>query len=357
MKYRIVFILLMLAGSLFGQKRVLLENYTSALCGACPLGHLEAAEIAANHPDVLLAFHHSSVDGMANEHSTEWKQFYNILFTPSASVDRIPYNGSSPMRPLNEWNTSVEQQLSTSPFVNLQLSGDYDKSARELSLDVSMLFEEAPPAGELRLNMMILEDSVLHAGFGFDQSNYYDEVEGHPLYGLGQPIYFYPHDHVVRDMVDDTWGTSGVFPSEVELNKPYEHTYDYYVTWSWDQAFVKLIVFVTLIEEGDLSKQRVLNAVGADLFDFIASDNTTVSKSEEVNVFPNPASDLLNIQLPEGAERVHFYTASGQEIWQANGRFSNQNLELNVSNFPPGTYFLQVIRQRETQTIPIILAP
>jgi len=358
MNSRIVFILLLATGSLFAQKRVLLENYTSAFCGACPLGHLEAEYLAEAYPNVILAFHHSSVDGMANEHSTEWKQFYNVLYTPSAAVDRFEGGSETPMLPVTDWEGVVQQRLAEPSYVDIELSGSYDKTAREFSIDAGLTFSQHPPEGELRLNLMVVEDSVIHAGFGYDQSNYYNEAEGHPLYGLGQPIYFYPHNHVVRDMVEDTWGTDGLFPEEIVLGISYEHHYDYYVTWNWDHAYIRLIAFVTLYEEGDPNRQQVLNATEVKLFDLIPTSTASFErKHSPLFAYPNPASGQVRLELPDHTQQIELYNASGQQVFHKAWQESGRTLEMNIKPFSSGTYYLRAISRDGIQSIPLIIAP
>ncbi|MCI4646945.1 hypothetical protein [Phaeodactylibacter sp.] len=76
---------------LTAQRRVLLEHYTSSWCGECPNAHLIASQIAEDHPDrVILAYHHSSVDPMANPHSTAWKNEFLIFGTPLGVINRTP---------------------------------------------------------------------------------------------------------------------------------------------------------------------------------------------------------------------------------------------------------------------------
>ena len=253
------------------QKRVLLEKYTSAFCGACPNAHLIAEELAATYPELTLAFHHSSVDGMANPYSTEWRSGFGLLSTPMGIVGRSGPAANQIAVQSYEWEERILEQLNEPARVKLELQGSYNSFSRELSIDISSTFTERPPAGELRLNLMITEDSVIHAGWGFDQSNYFNEVEGHPLFGRGQPIYFYPHHHVVREVVDGAWGTPGVFPEQPAIGQSYGHNYDYFVPWNWDQEKINLIAFVSLYSEGSPMRRQVLNVIKQPLSGLLAT--------------------------------------------------------------------------------------
>ena len=324
------------------QKRVLLEMYTSAHCGACPNGHLVAEELAASYPELSLAFHHSSVDGMANPNSTEWRNNFGVFGTPMGMVDRNgPAANQIPTHPQN-WEERLLARLNEPAIATIELQGNYDRPARQLSLDVTTTFTQRPPAGELRLNLMILEDSVIHAGYGFNQSNYYNDVEGHPLYGLGQPIHFYPHHHVVREIVDDTWGTPGVFPEYPEPGQSYAHHYDYYVTWNWDHEKVKLLVFVSLFDENAPLERQVLNVVELPLFSPLTSATEASSEAAGAfTAFPNPVKQTLHLSFPPDTHLLEILSPSGMALHSQAVR--SETLQIDVSGLPAGLYLARAL--------------
>ena len=339
---KIVLLLFILAGPFLlshaQPKRILLEKYTSAFCGACPNAHLIAEELAAAYPELILAFHHSSVDGMANSNSTEWRDGFGVLGTPMGMVGRSgPGAGQIAVLP-HLWEERILEQLNEPAYVGLELRGSYNPFSRMLSLDVAGTFTERPPAGELRLNLMITEDSVIHAGYGFDQSNYFNDVEGHPLYGLGQPIYFYPHHHVVREIVDGTWGTSGVFPPQPELGQVYHHHYDYFLPWNWNQEKARLVAFVSLYDEQNLFQRQVLNVVEHPLYALVATA-VEEPESQAFRVSPNPATEMLRLELPALTHRVELLTLTGQSAYAQSVR--SEKHEVDVSNLKPGLYLVR----------------
>ncbi|WP_020571728.1 T9SS type A sorting domain-containing protein [Neolewinella persica] len=61
---------------------------------------------------------------------------------------------------------------------------------------------------------------------------------------------------------------------------------------------------------------------------------------DRVIIFPNPATNLVNIQLPAGAELLELLDVSGRSV---NARFSGREGELNakVSRLPDGVYVLR----------------
>jgi hypothetical protein len=352
----IILCFVIFSSNLFAQKKVLLEKYTSAFCGACPNGHLIAESIKDDYPDnLILAFHHSSVDGMANANSTEWKNDFEVPGTPMAIIDRTAPAGQAIPVFSGAWEARVVERFSLPKTTNIELEGSYDPASRFLSLDVGVDFLSPPEDGDLRLNLMVLEDSVIQSGLGFDQSNYYNEVEGHPLYGLGQPIYFYPHHHVVRDIVDDTWGTSGVFPDLPEAGIVYTHQYEYELSADWADEFVKLVVFVSLFDEEALEQREVLDVVELSLSELIpnAAEGVNAAK-KKLKVFPNPSSGQLRIETPAGYTRLALFDATGRMVLQLPDT-TYPSIQLNLSAIGKGVYVLRAYTTEGIQSQRIIV--
>lgn len=343
MKRTFLFLLLCASLSAWGQKRVLLEKYTSAFCGACPNGHLVAEALAAQYPELVLVFHHSEVDAMGLPQSTEWKNAFNLPGTPLGIIDRQGPSDSEMALLPGEWEERLLEQMQTPAYVQIGLNGHYDGFSRSLSLDVTAIFETPPPQGELHLNVMATEDSVIHAGWGYDQSNYYNEVEGHPLYGLGHPIYFYPHRHVIRDILDGAWGTTGVFPPVPETGIPYQHHYDYPVSWAWNHQRLKLVVFVSLYDETSPAKRIVLNTTEIPLFSLAPTPASPppAKLSTALKSFPNPASGHLWVECPSLTQSLALLSLDGKFLYKK--ARPEKTEEIDIAGLPPGLYFLQAI--------------
>jgi hypothetical protein len=77
-------------------------------------------------------------------------------------------------------------------------------------------------------------------------------------------------------------------------------------------------------------------------------DVSDVALEQGVSVFPNPAKDVLNVQidLPEVANRlnIRMVNALGQVVMSRDlGTLQSDNIELDVRNLAAGTYMLQVV--------------
>ena len=77
-------------------------------------------------------------------------------------------------------------------------------------------------------------------------------------------------------------------------------------------------------------------------FDQSTDINTPTFEAVKVATYPNPASDILTIELPANEQftNINILNISGQTVYTAD--VSATKFELNVSDFTAGIYFLQV---------------
>ncbi|MET3024959.1 leucine-rich repeat domain-containing protein [Flavobacterium psychrophilum] len=79
--------------------------------------------------------------------------------------------------------------------------------------------------------------------------------------------------------------------------------------------------------------------------------NHSFAIESALKIYPNPASEILNIALQEGLqlEKVNFYNTLGQLIKTTN------HSEINVSSFAKGNYFVEVMTNQGKATKTIIV--
>jgi hypothetical protein len=64
------------------------------------------------------------------------------------------------------------------------------------------------------------------------------------------------------------------------------------------------------------------------------------SENQELNIFPNPANDLLFINLPSSAKQISIVDIYGKLIYSEPALFESH--ELKISSLASGTYWLKV---------------
>jgi hypothetical protein len=65
-----------------------------------------------------------------------------------------------------------------------------------------------------------------------------------------------------------------------------------------------------------------------------------IKASIQINVFPNPTSDIIRIQSSENIQRVTINNMLGQRILEKTGNFANT--EINLNGWNNGVYFIQL---------------
>lgn len=87
--------------------------------------------------------------------------------------------------------------------------------------------------------------------------------------------------------------------------------------------------------------------------DKIGSSSIVSVKTTDLTLYPNPASDRLTIDLPEGAKKITLCNIVGKEIIALEAHSGKQTID--VSNMDAGTYLLKLQTAAGTLTKKIII--
>jgi hypothetical protein len=131
--------------------------------------------------------------------------------------------------------------------------------------------------GPVRVNVVVVEDSVVGSGNQFDQVNAFNTQAGHPFYQRGNPIKNYPHRHVARFMADGTWGATGVIPDNPKAGSVYTKQYSFTVNASWKPERMSLVGLVQKYSD-NVGAREILQAVEESLL--IRSTRATLEQVE-----------------------------------------------------------------------------
>lgn len=80
--------------------------------------------------------------------------------------------------------------------------------------------------------------------------------------------------------------------------------------------------------------------------------NGTLSKNE-INVYPNPATSLLNISLPELNKSLSISNIVGKQVYFTQER--KRDFKIDVSGLPNGIYFIQMQSEKNIQSNKFII--
>jgi hypothetical protein len=159
---------------------------------------------------------------------------------------------------------------------------------------------------------------------------------------------------------DVTWNVLGTFNDPNGTNwydMASVNAFSSQSAWSGNTAGWRQITYNTAVLEGlpyvrfrFLFKSDInLSADGMSVDDFsitgIVSINET-DKSAGIQVYPNPADDILYINSSEGIESVQLFNSEGKLI-RNNSNEQNRNLKnVDLSGLAPGLYFVKVFTEQ-----------
>ncbi len=109
-----------------------------------------------------------------------------------------------------------------------------------------------------------------------------------------------------------------------------------------------------IVRANDLNFEFDNDGSGFIVDNIIVKDMDYMSVSEinktQIDIFPNPASDFINIKSDEKIKSVKLYSASGSLVKTENNEFSR----IDVSNLPKGNYLISIETDSGTETKKII---
>lgn len=232
-------------------KKYLFEYFTGAWCTFCPDGAVRIRNVANNNPDVIFIGVHggSGADNMKTSDGTNLINVASVPGFPSAMLDRYGFNATdqngNPTKATtfnrtdeqgrDVWSLMLQARRQVAPTspVAISASGSFNPGNRELTVTVRGEFSAAL-SGDIRLNAILIEDSVSGAGQGWDQVNYYNTVQGHPYFGKGNPMTNYQHRNVFRANMGGLWGKPNSLPTNITPGSVHTTDLTFTVPANWN---------------------------------------------------------------------------------------------------------------------------
>lgn len=342
-------------------KKVLLEEYTTAPCQFCPDGAVIVEQIRSGSSNVIATGVHAGfgTDAMTIPAHSTWAARF-ATGAPTAMVDRVLFDGEPNVaHGRGTWQVNSDSRLTAESPLDVDVEiVSYNHSTRATEIDVDVKFVDYAEPGDLRLTVMILEDNVTGVGSGYNQVNFYNTQPGHQYTGAGNPIVGYAHRHVVRELLTPTWGEQNLF-SSTSPGDSITETYNFTLSNNYDPNEVSFVAFVSNYDATDDSRVFVHNANDAHLRGKIVGIEETEISANEFNVYPNPFEHFtnLNFNLEESKDvEVHMYDVMGKLVYSNDfGRLNsgNHNIQLDADGLSSGAYFLRITVDEEyiTKTV------
>lgn len=299
------------------EKTMLLDQWTATWCVNCPPANIVGNFWEADE-QVVVAKHHAT-DEFSNTTSTEYYDQFGVDFTPAGVIDNGEYGDYPANAAHSQWGSELDLRKQGVSPVEVNVSTFYDAESRVLTVELDATYT-ASVTGEHTVNAYIVEDDIPGA-----QAN-------------AQPGYV--HQQLVREVLGGSFGTSGVVPGVPVPGSTYSTVWSRQLPETWNAEKIRVLGMATHHQ-----------GVGAYTLNATSSAPLVVGLEEqaamdlELEVYPNPASDVLWITLPDrdGATSVRLFAEDGRVVLIQ--QRSAWNGPLRVEGFEglaAGVYLLQV---------------
>lgn len=84
----------------------------------------------------------------------------------------------------------------------------------------------------------------------------------------------------------------------------------------------------------------------------VVTDGVEENEAIRISIYPNPATDVLNI-ASESINRVEVFNMAGQRVWD--GQYSENEITIATGNWAPGTYMVKVTANGNAKVEKIIV--
>jgi len=191
------------------KRKVLLEDFTGHYCANCPEAALVAEQLHNLYGDLLIivgvhagpSFFVEPQNNPDGSYATDFRtpagddyaQFFSITALPKGMVSRREFNGSLTLSE-GSWGSAAGEIIGEDAIIKIEFEDvQYDQNNNTVSTDISI---EALTelSGEYKCIIYLIENDIID--WQFDNSASPPDVPD------------YDHQHVLRDNLTPTWGTT-----------------------------------------------------------------------------------------------------------------------------------------------------
>jgi len=223
-------------------KKVLIEDFTGYKCTNCPQASTELKNIEELYPEkvVGIAIHAGFFSQPSGDFITDFRttggnelaDFFEPEVFPIGMINRQGYPDNILLN-YTDWATITGEKLLQVPTIDLSISEENNS----VSIQARRLSESN---NSLNLVVCITEDGIIDK-----------QIDGSEL------IEEYEHNHVLRKVINGTWGSNIQLSSSLST-----YSYDYNLEDSWVRSNCNIVAFVY-----DNSNKEILQVEKINLTD------------------------------------------------------------------------------------------
>lgn len=299
---------------------VVIEEWTGTWCADCPAASNGLEEVEAAGFDVGIIAYHNTDNYTTGNDIPRMQSFYSRGWLPSVAFNGTfapNCDGPATESCFDMYEPFIlEQQEISSPFdvelMDVLLEGD------ELTVKAKVSYPGFTYAEDVRLLVVVTESGIEEEWLGLTHLNY-----------------------VERGMYPDVNGTT------IDLEQNEEVTIDFTipVDASWNPENMEIVAFVQ-----DFGSQHIFNGAKSAL---VATSLDDLKGTRNLTISPNPASDFVNIRSEEALLSIKVVNNIGQVVHTVS--IDQADYQLNVSDFYPGFYIIEVETENGTAVKRIVI--
>lgn len=321
-----------------GTKRVFIEEATGTWCGFCPRGALGMDYMAATYPNTVVAVAVHNSDPMAVAAYDTGIGAY-ISGYPSGVVDRK----ISDVDPAQE-TLEAAYNIQINEVVPVDLTAGATQAGNTLTITANASFYTNFSAANFRLGVIISEDGVTGIGSGYAQVNYYSggglgSMGGYENLPDPVPASQMVYDHVGRAILGGFNGQANSVPTVINSGDVVSSDFTYSIPASSTASNMHIVVVLI-----DATVGSIVSAQQSSISEALSVEE--VSGIDSIKLYPNPATDKINIALQSGSGDYNISVTDmlGRTVInnKYEGIFGTQNIELPVSELNAGHYIMNI---------------
>jgi hypothetical protein len=314
-------------------KKVIIEEGTGTWCQWCPRGAVAMDQMFQNHPNDFIGIAVHNGDPMT---VAAYDGGMNLGGYPGCNVDRALLD-QSVSASLFENFYQQRIGLPVPAALSMTITGTTNKT-----IVANATFRTVFASANYRLGVIIVEDNVTGTAAGYNQSNAYagganGAMGGYESLPNPVPAANMVYDHVGRALLGGFSGQANSVPATITDGQTVNYTFTYAVPSTSNSANMSAVVVLI-----DNATGEIINAEKQA----ISAANVNEMETIALNVYPNPASDVLNVTFEaNNADFVITLTdlqgrvISSKEMTNLNG---TQVVTFSTGDVAAGSYIVTV---------------
>ena len=285
---------------------LIIEIATGTWCVNCPGAAMAVDEMHAEGLSVGVIEYHSG-DSFETTETDARIDYYDVPGFPTAQFDGVNaiVGGNATQSMYPTYLPVYEQQIAKPAL--FEIVATYKNNGGEnyqISVDAEMIEEYPWLSNDLVLQVALTESHIPEFWQNQTEVNF-----------------------VCRDMIPNANGTSLDFAGNLMQSV----VLDFTIPASYAMQNIELIVFIQ-----DNTTKEILQ--GSESMFVTGLEN--IVDENRINVFPNPATDYLNISASMDIRSITIYNQVGQLVFA--GKTDSKTYTLNTANYLAGLYFIQL---------------